>query len=121
MINPDMVLEQLNSDIAKIVPNEANICRLISRLYQYLEGRDSPAIKKAKSIHPALMSSTMKVVRGQVGDAQLALAGINELGQAILESGLPQAALTFAVRYKLIDGLIKAPEKAREELKVTPY
>ncbi len=59
--------------------------------------------------------------QGQLTDAQLALAGINELGQAVLDSGIPQAALTFAVTYKLIDGLIKAPEEAREELKVTPY
>lgn len=121
MINPDLILEKLNTDIAKIEPTEANISRLIGRLYQYLEGQDTPATEKARNVHKALMSSAMKAVQGQVGDAQLALAGINELGQAVLDSGIPQAALLFAVTYKLIDGLAKAPEEAREELKVTPY
>lgn len=68
-----------------------------------------------------MINHNLKIKQAQVNDAQLALAGMKEMGQAVLDSGIPQAALVFAVTYKLIDGMAKAGDEAREELKVTSY
>lgn len=112
------VLEKLETDITKIKPTAANLDLLISKLYKYLEGSNTPAAERAQKARGAL---TAMIKQGQVTDPQLALAGVRELGQAVLDSGIPQAALIFAVTYKLVDGLANAPQEARDELKVTPY
>ena len=62
-----------------------------------------------------------QIKQAQVSDANLALAGMKELGQIILDSGIPQAALVFGVTYKLLSGLASAGEEAKEELQVNPY
>ncbi len=103
------VLDRLEADIAKVEPTRENIGILVANMCKAM-GWNLPQSKVA-----------VKKVLAQVNDPQLALAGIRELGQAVLDSGIPQAALVFAVTYKLIDGLAKAPEQAREELQVQPY
>jgi len=46
---------------------------------------------------------------------EMARDGLRELGQTVLDSGVPQALLTFAVTYKLIDGVLKAGDEAKQE------
>jgi len=51
----------------------------------------------------------------QATDLDMALGGLKELGQVVWDSGIPQAALMFAVVYKLMDGIINAGAEAEQE------
>lgn len=63
---------------------------------------------------------TARAKLANVSDAQTALAGLNELSDAVLSSGIPQALLLFGVTYKLMTGIADAPQEARDELSVVP-
>ena len=50
-------------------------------------------------------------------DANLALAGLSEMADTILDSGIPEVILLFAATYKLIDGIAQASQEAEVELR----
>lgn len=58
---------------------------------------------------------------GQSADVDMAIAGLKQLGDAILNSGIPQAVLTFGITYKLLDSMAKAPQQAIEEYSISNY
>lgn len=68
-----------------------------------------------------MLNPEAQLKQAQINDANLALAGLRELGQVVLDSGVPQAAFTFAVSYKLLSGIASAGDEAKEELQVNPY
>lgn len=53
--------------------------------------------------------------------ASVAREGLRELGQTVLNSGVPQALLVFTATYKLVDGIAKAADQAENEFSTRDY
>ena len=97
----------------------SNILACVDQLVADLEPANLDI--RATAALEALQGSTTRQAFDNASGADLALAGLKQLGQTVLDSGIPQAALTFAVTYKLLDGLSNAAGQAQNEFGIGTY
>jgi len=106
---------------AKLSKWQDNYHSHMSKRWPELERGISAQITKRKHIPPSLFKLAERLDK-QVGEIEAALAGINpinakkqrEKALALLEKWLPQAE-RFTSQVKMVDGHIKALERAEEE------
>jgi len=97
------------------VKTELDNLFLILREHRGTSTKIDRVLESEDSIRAVIMK------KGHVADADLALAGLKEMGNVILDSGIPQAVLAFGVTYKLINGIAGADESVKQDLKITEW
>lgn len=100
--------------IASISPTSDLLMALVDNL-----GDSMPGDVKVAGHRAPLKAQVQKAAATKkASDADIALAGLKELGTAVLNSGIPEAAITFAVTYKLLDSLADAQSRAIQDLSI---
>jgi len=111
-------IQSLDKHIAAIDPTPEALMEIVSDMFGALEHGQ-------KKAYPFIGRNRMFSLIQKAGQgpqaAEMALAGLKQMGTAILDSGVPQAVLTFAVTYKLLDSMSHAGQEAQDEYGISNF
>ncbi len=110
-------LQGIDNQITTIDPTPKALMEIVADMFDALEQGQKKAYPSARN---RIFSQIQKVGQGPEA-AEMALAGLKQMGNAVLDSGIPQAVLTFAVTYKLLDSMANASERAQDEYGISNF
>jgi len=111
-------VQGLDKHIAAIDPTPEALMEITTDMFAALEhGQKKAAPFLARN---RVFSLIQKAGQGPQA-AEMALAGLKQMGTAILDSGIPQAVLTFAITYKLLDSMAHAGQEAQDEYGISNF
>ena len=67
------------------------------------------------------MLKTSSIISSIESDANLALAGLEQLAPTILNSGLPEAIILLSATVKCVNSIMSATEDAKRELSTRSF
>ena len=117
---PDELYQRLQSDLEDIPKTPENLKQMFTVLLAIMsehniqqDGTVEEIERERQKILAEMDAATLSPEQ-----AENAKSGLQALGQTVCDSGIPEAIIAFGMTWKLLHGILKVDEEARQEYRI---